>query len=194
MQLGELGYELHLEHGGAHCPGALRDVRDFVILHDHGIVQLSIVFCCCKEAAPETMQLMCVSLWPATWEKPNSAITLQALKIFDSLTVNAHTTAHDFMRHLERLSNVVVPDEVKVSLHVLRSDTILIVSFDRITCESFELQYTPTTLYAPANAPALSQAQTSPLPHSLSAVLCAPSQDTTCGQAGRVTTRNMHKC
>ncbi|KAI1781959.1 hypothetical protein LXA43DRAFT_977822 [Ganoderma leucocontextum] len=52
-------------------------------------------------------------LWPATWEKPRSAITLQALKTFHSLTLNAHTNAHDFIAHLERLSDNVAPDQVK---------------------------------------------------------------------------------
>ncbi|KAI1782668.1 hypothetical protein LXA43DRAFT_1103603 [Ganoderma leucocontextum] len=113
VQMGELGYELAMEHGGARCPGALSEGRDFVIVHDHGIARLTIVYCCCMHAPPETTQLMRAGLWPATWEKPRSAITLQALKIFDSLSVNAHTTAHDFIAHLERLSDVVAPDDVK---------------------------------------------------------------------------------
>ncbi|PIL28189.1 hypothetical protein GSI_09726 [Ganoderma sinense ZZ0214-1] len=63
--------------------------------------------------APHTTQLMRGGLWPATWEKPRSAITLQALKTFHSLTLNAHLNAHDFVSHLERLSDNVAPDEVK---------------------------------------------------------------------------------
>ncbi|KAI1788225.1 hypothetical protein LXA43DRAFT_895044 [Ganoderma leucocontextum] len=113
VQLGDLGYELVLEHRGARCPGALSQGREFVIVHDHGIARLPIVYCSCPHAPPATTQLMRAGLWPATWEKPRSAITLQALKTFDSLSVNAHTTAHDFIGHLELLSDVVASDDVK---------------------------------------------------------------------------------
>ncbi|KAI1787177.1 hypothetical protein LXA43DRAFT_896623 [Ganoderma leucocontextum] len=113
VQLGEIGYELALEHDGARCPGAPSQGRDFIVVHDHGIARLPIVYCNCPRAPDATSQLMRAGLWPATWEKPRSAITLQALKIFESLTVNAHTTAHDFIAHLERLSDIVAPDDVK---------------------------------------------------------------------------------
>ena len=118
LDLGDLGYEMSLEHGGERCPDAPSEPRDFVVVHDHGVSRLPIVYCTCKDALPATTQLMRAGLWPATWDKPRSVITLQALKIFDSLSVNAHTTAHDFIRHLERLSDVVAPDEVKVSQSV----------------------------------------------------------------------------
>ena len=120
VDLGDLGYEMSLEHGGDRCPDAPSEPRDFVVVHDHGVSRLPIVYCSCKDAPPATTQLMRAGLWPATWEKPRSVITLQALKIFDSLSVNAHTTAHDFIRHLERLSDVVAPDEVKVRHHYAR--------------------------------------------------------------------------
>ena len=114
MTLGDLGYELALEHAGHRCPGAGSEARDFVVVHEHGVSRIPIVYCNCRDAPPHTTQLMRAGLWPATWEKPRSAITLQALKTFDSLSVNAHTTAHDFIKHLEHLTDVVVPDEVKV--------------------------------------------------------------------------------
>ena len=62
---------------------------------------------------------MHVGLWLVTWEKPWTVITLQVLKTFHSLTLNAHTNAHDFIAHLKHLSDNVDPDEVKVraSLH-----------------------------------------------------------------------------
>ena len=114
VQLGDLGYELALEHDGHRCPGAVSEARDFVVVHEHGVARIPIVYCNCRDAPPHTTQLMRAGLWPATWEKPRSAITLQALKTFDSLSVNAHTTAHDFIKHLEHLTDVVAPDEVKV--------------------------------------------------------------------------------
>ena len=58
---------------------------------------------------------MRAGLWPATWEKPRTAITLTALEVFHSLSHNAHTNAHDYVTHLERLSEYVAPEDVKVS-------------------------------------------------------------------------------
>ncbi|KAI1784958.1 hypothetical protein LXA43DRAFT_900780 [Ganoderma leucocontextum] len=113
QQLGELGYQFALGHDGQRCPAALSEGRDFVVIHEHGIARLPIVYCDCPHGAPQTTQLMRAGLWPATWEKPRSAITLQVLKTFHSLTLNAHTNAHDFIAHLERMSDNVDPDAVK---------------------------------------------------------------------------------
>ena len=113
--LGNVGYQFQLGHDGLRCPAALSEGREFIVIHEHGIARITIAYCDCPEGAPHTTQLMRGGLWPATWEKPRSAITLQALKTFHSLTLNAHTNAHDFITHLERLSDNVAPDEVKVS-------------------------------------------------------------------------------
>ena len=78
-----------------------------------------IVFCSCPNSAPETTQLMRAALWPATWEKPRSAISMTCLKTFHSLTLNAHTNVHDYIAHLARLPDKVSTDEVQVSATLL---------------------------------------------------------------------------
>ena len=121
--LGDVGYEFALEHGAERCPAAITGSRDFVVVHEHGVEEVPVVFCTCVDALPETTQLMRAGLWPATWDRPRSAITLAALKTFQSLSVNAHTNAHDFIAHLEHLSGGMLPDDVKVSYYGLSSQT-----------------------------------------------------------------------
>ena len=114
--LGSIGYKFCLEHGGAWCLKAPSKARDFVVLHDHGIDCVPIVPCACLNRQPLMTQLMRTSLWPTMWEQPRSTVTLKALKVFQSLTVTAHTMAHDFIAHLQKLTDVVAPKDVKVSL------------------------------------------------------------------------------
>ncbi|EJF55675.1 hypothetical protein DICSQDRAFT_184244 [Dichomitus squalens LYAD-421 SS1] len=113
VKLGDIGYQMALHHGGYRCPSATSEGRDIVVVHEHGIESVPVVYCACMDAPPDPSQLMEAGLWPATWEKPRSAITLAALKTFHSLSHNAHTNAHDFVAHLERLSDGVITVDVK---------------------------------------------------------------------------------
>lgn len=114
VALSTIGFEFCLEHAGARCPTAPSEARDFVVVHDHGIEPVSIVPCACLNPPPLTTQLMRAGLWPATWENPRTAITIRALKVFQSLSVTAHTTAHDFISHLQNLTDIIAPEEVQV--------------------------------------------------------------------------------
>ena len=114
VTLKSIGYEFCLEHSRKRCPKAPSKARDFMVVHDHGIDCVPIVLCACLNPLPLTTQLMHAGLWPAMWEQPCSAITLTALKVFQSLTVTAHTTAHNFVTHLQKLTDIIAPKDVKV--------------------------------------------------------------------------------
>ena len=112
--MGDLGYRLYLGHHGARCRNAMLRPTDFVVVTEHGIFDVPVVYCRCPTARTYTEQLMLAGLWPATWDNPQTATTISTLKVFDSLSNNGQVNVHDFMAHVARLTDNVGAGEVKV--------------------------------------------------------------------------------
>ncbi|KAI0359446.1 hypothetical protein OH77DRAFT_1501916 [Trametes cingulata] len=77
-----------------------------------GIVKMSVRFCQCSPCASPTAQLIEAGLWPATWKRPRTAMTLGVMDTYRMLSRQAQISVDDFVRHLERLTNDVLPDKV----------------------------------------------------------------------------------
>ena len=135
--LGDLGFILCLGHGGVPC-GLLdpKGARTITVMHDRGICKMPVLFCSCfkssaslndpkgkvdisdLKAKPDAVQLIEAGLWPASWKRPQSAFTMDVMRKFRLLSVQAHTNAHDFMQCIRRLTDEVFPDDVKVRFTV----------------------------------------------------------------------------
>ncbi len=120
----DLGHVVYLGHGGACCPKIPKHAdgtpdpqtrqRTITVLHEHGLVDMPFVFCCCENAIAEPAQLLAASLWPATWDKPETATTLSTLETFHNLSLQAHVNIYDYMEHLKRMTDGVLSSQVKV--------------------------------------------------------------------------------
>ena len=84
-------------------------------MHEHGQTEVPVLFCqCTHPRATEAVQLLEDGLWPATWLKPQTAITLSTLEAFHSLSLRAHVNVHDYEAHLRQMTDAVCTEDVKV--------------------------------------------------------------------------------
>jgi hypothetical protein len=89
------------------CANPIPALRDFVVLHDNAIHEVSVDFCGCENsqnAGPYDTQLLRGGWYPASEERPKTCMTLAALKKFHILTLQAKTTMYDFYATLEKLT------------------------------------------------------------------------------------------
>lgn len=119
--LTELGVVVELGHEGRHCPLANSPPRPMVIVHDGGVHRVRVGFCGCSDGSTndvksDATQLLENNFWPATWEHPQTACTLQVLKTFTILASRAHVNAQDFFESLRQKTDGIAPQDVAVSL------------------------------------------------------------------------------
>lgn len=119
--LAELGLIVRLGHHGLPCPSVdpmTEGYKVCTIVHTNGIHTAHIQYCrCSKESNPfpeKPLQLWNAGLWPATYKRTQTAFTLHVLKHYDRLTLQAKTTALDFVGTLRRLTNHAFAYDVKV--------------------------------------------------------------------------------
>lgn len=110
-----LGFELHLGHAGNKCPNTRTPARPMTIVHDRGIVALPVHYCRCTEGSTEPLQLIAAGFWPATWKKPRTAMTLGVMDTYHMIARQAQVSVDDYVRHLARLTDNVLPTDVAVS-------------------------------------------------------------------------------
>ena len=60
------------------------------------------------------IQLGKARLWPGTYSRPQTVLTQHSLRFFEALTLQAKTSAYDFMGTLQRLTNNTFFQDVKV--------------------------------------------------------------------------------
>lgn len=120
ITLPQMGYVFNLGHGGRKCMNASSDPKDMVIIHEHGLMDLPVLFCQCGSARAPAAQLIASGLWPATWERPGTATTLNALEAYHNLSHVAQTSMYDFINHLKDMTDDTTPGDVQVC-HLLLS-------------------------------------------------------------------------
>lgn len=120
ITLPQMGYVFNLGHGGRKCTNASSDPKDMVIIHEHGLMDLPVLFCQCGSARAPAAQLIASGLWPATWERPGTATTLNALEAYHNLSHVAQTSMYDFINHLKDMTDDTTPGDVQVC-HLLLS-------------------------------------------------------------------------
>ncbi len=116
--LGELGLVFELGHGGERCAKTLSSTRPMTVVDSHGLQNVHVRFCGCLvdngSAIPDAIQLLEAGLWPASWDLPRTAFSLQVLREYHLLAMQAHTNALDFFNVIKRLTDDISPEEADV--------------------------------------------------------------------------------
>jgi hypothetical protein len=119
ISLCELGYVFVLGHSssGSQCPeGDLFGDRRMVLIHVNGVFEHCVRFCRCRGATSEHEQLFCHRLFPSTFDRPETAFSLDVLDYYGIDAMECKTSAQSFFQKLRRVTNNAFPDEVPVSL------------------------------------------------------------------------------
>ncbi|KAG8750750.1 hypothetical protein FRC11_010091, partial [Ceratobasidium sp. 423] len=108
-----LGLVLYLGHGGSSCPSNER-TWDLHVGDLNGFTTIKVRYCTCKgeEAVHRRRQLLQVGLFPCSHIRPQSAMTLSLLEMYDLLTTVGRTSGHKYYTVLEQLTNPGFPGEV----------------------------------------------------------------------------------
>jgi len=119
----ELGYILHLGHGGAPCPtlsdqGAeskgesttVLTVVDIGHIHSH-----KASWCKCSDAPPKVVQLLKSHLFPGSIHSPRTGFTFRVMEYYHMDSNECNTPAQSFYTKLKRLTNRYHPHSVPVS-------------------------------------------------------------------------------
>lgn len=143
ITLQELGYVLHLGHGGCPCPLQERSgmsSQNFTFVDSAGIFIHTVRWCQCQEAtqADKHLQLLGDRLFPATIINPQTAFTFNVLDEFLIDSMECKTSASSFYQKLKRLTNNTFPDSVPVggSYLLCRNGLIILGNNTRIAIES----------------------------------------------------------
>lgn len=120
MSLSDLGYVFILGHSLASgcCPDEENFFADrrVVLIHINGIFEHFVRFCKCLGSLPEHEQLFNHRLFPSTFDRPETAFTLDVLDYFGIDAMECKTSAQSFFQKLRRVTNNAFPGEVPVSL------------------------------------------------------------------------------
>jgi CxC2 like cysteine cluster associated with KDZ transposases len=114
-----LGFVFTLGHSssGRSCPddGNLFGDRRMVLIHVNGVFEHCVRFCHCQGADSDHMQLFSHRLFSSTFERPETAFTLDVLEYYGIDAMECKTSAQSFFQKLRRVTNDAFPDNVPVS-------------------------------------------------------------------------------
>jgi hypothetical protein len=120
VSLCDLGYVLVLGHSGygLQCPDEVNLFGDrrMTVIHVNGIFEHCVRFCRCQGAIPEHEQLFTHQLFPSTFERPETAFTLDVLDYYGIDAMECKTSAQSFFQKLRRVTKNAFPDELPVCL------------------------------------------------------------------------------
>lgn len=119
VPLCDLGYVFALGHScsGRFCQDDenLFGDRRMTVVHVNGVFELCVRFCRCEGASSEHEQLFSHRLFPSTFNRPETAFTLDVLDYYGIDAMECKTSAQSFFQKLRRVTNNAFPDEVPVS-------------------------------------------------------------------------------
>ncbi|TFK59425.1 hypothetical protein BDN72DRAFT_780779 [Pluteus cervinus] len=108
--LATLGLVVNLGHGGLRCPKSSEgDVRQMVIVHTNGMHLLRFSFCICLYAQSDFVQLVESQLFPATVDRPDTALTFNFLENLHIHTLCSKTSIHNHHKALTHLTDPIDP-------------------------------------------------------------------------------------
>ena len=117
--LTDLDVVMNLGHEGQGCYSNSTEPRLMRIVSEGGIHEIKMFFCHCRDKTgamvPDATQLLRVGFWPASWDTPQTAFTIQVLDTFSLLSNQAHLSAYDYFESLRRKTDFVRPAEANVS-------------------------------------------------------------------------------
>ena len=118
VSLCDLGYVFKLGHSssGRSCPEGdnVFGDRRMTVIHVNGIFEHCVRFCKCQGANPEHLQLFDHHLFPSTFDRPETAFTLDVLEYYGIDAMECKTSAQSFFQKLRRFENNAFPEEVPV--------------------------------------------------------------------------------
>jgi hypothetical protein len=118
VSLWDLGYVFVLGNStfGHQCPDDenLFGDRQMVLIHINGVFRHSVRFCRCQGAIPEHEQLFTHRLFPSSFDRPQTAFTLEVLDYYAIDAMECKTSAHSFFQKLRRVTDNAFPDELPV--------------------------------------------------------------------------------
>jgi hypothetical protein len=88
---------------GQFCPFVQRGPNDFVVIASNGIHTLNVDFCGCPGQPEFYAQLLEMQWWPSTPLAPQTASTIEVLRTFHVLNLQARIPPTEFYRGLERM-------------------------------------------------------------------------------------------
>ncbi|KAA1479985.1 hypothetical protein DENSPDRAFT_789779, partial [Dentipellis sp. KUC8613] len=103
--LASLGLIVQLGHDGVDCASPSTTVQALTLIDITGIHKINIRFCECVPSPRTYVQLLRARWWPATFERPQTAVTIRTLRLFHALTVQAKVNAYDFHNALIRMTD-----------------------------------------------------------------------------------------
>ncbi|KAF8444074.1 hypothetical protein L210DRAFT_3611327 [Boletus edulis BED1] len=103
--LKDIGLRVQLGHSpSSTCCNPERAFNDsFTIIDTTGIQAVSLDFCNCEEALSHSQQLLCVSWFPATSTRPQTAATFRVLRQFHIISLESKISAYEYYNSLARL-------------------------------------------------------------------------------------------
>jgi hypothetical protein len=90
---------------GKTCPAVHKEDKNFTVITTNFIHIIHVEFCDCVDRVPYHEQLLEIGWWPATPENPSTAVTIEGLKLFQSLNLHGNIPPTDFYRALEAISD-----------------------------------------------------------------------------------------
>ena len=118
VSLCDLGYVFALGHSrsGGSCPkdDNLFGDRHMTVIHVNGVFEHCIRFCHCPNVTLEHEQLFCHQLFSSTFDRPETAFTLDVLDYCGIDAMECKTSTQSFFQKLRRVTNNAFPDEVPV--------------------------------------------------------------------------------
>ena len=119
VHLSDLGYVFVLGHSSSEgdcCPEEdnLFGDRRMTFIHVNGVFDHCVPFCRCPGALSDHQQLFTHHLFPSTFDRPETAFTLDLLDYYSIDSMECKTSAQSFFQKLRRVTNNTFPDEVPV--------------------------------------------------------------------------------
>jgi hypothetical protein len=127
ISLKTLGARYQLGHqSGKACPAVHREEKNFFVITANFIHSVHVKFCDCIDRVPYHEQLLEIGWWPATPENPSTAVTIEALKLFQAMNLHGNLPPSDFYRALEAISDpeglgTVDGGEIPVGIHSIKA-------------------------------------------------------------------------
>jgi hypothetical protein len=119
ISLSNLGYVFVLGHSSTHlrCPDEDNMFGDrlMTLIHVNGIFEHCVRFCRCQGALSEHEQLFAHWLFSTSFDRPQTAFTLDVLDYYGIDAMECKTSAQSFFHKLRRVTNNAFPDELPVS-------------------------------------------------------------------------------
>jgi hypothetical protein len=120
VSLCDLGYIFVLGHSGSGlgCPDEDHwfGDRPMTLIHVNGLFKHCVRFCRCQGAIPEHEQLFGHRLFPSSFDRPQTAFTLDVLDYYKIDAMECKTSARSFFHKLRRVTNNAFPDDSPVGL------------------------------------------------------------------------------